>query len=86
MSNDSDILILPYTSIIGQEQLKLALELAYIAPNIGNTSTDALKAFQESLNKFHNSHEQYQDSKLTEIVAASSEISNFMSKLTTKSP
>ena len=35
MSNDSDILILPYTSIIGQEQLKLALELAYIAPNIG---------------------------------------------------
>lgn len=27
--------ILPYTSIVGQEKLKLALELAYIAPRIG---------------------------------------------------
>ncbi|BAZ52102.1 magnesium-chelatase, subunit I [Nostoc sp. NIES-4103] len=27
--------ILPYTLIVGQEQLKLALELAYIAPRIG---------------------------------------------------
>ncbi len=35
MSEDSHIPILPYTSIIGQEQLKLALELAYVAPRIG---------------------------------------------------
>lgn len=35
MHQDSDILILPYTRIVGQEQLKLALELAYIAPRIG---------------------------------------------------
>lgn len=27
--------ILPYTKIVGQEQIKLALELAYIAPRIG---------------------------------------------------
>jgi magnesium chelatase subunit I len=27
--------VLPYTSIVGQEKLKLALELAYIAPRIG---------------------------------------------------
>ena len=35
VSTDIDILILPYTSVVGQEQLKLALELAYIAPRIG---------------------------------------------------
>ncbi len=36
--NDSakeKIQILPYTLIVGQEQLKLALEIAYIAPRIG---------------------------------------------------
>lgn len=27
--------ILPYSRIVGQEQLKLALEIAYIAPRIG---------------------------------------------------
>lgn len=27
--------ILPYTQIVGQDSLKLALELAYIAPTIG---------------------------------------------------
>ena len=27
--------ILPYTNIVGQKKLKLALELAYIAPRIG---------------------------------------------------
>lgn len=34
---DDDILrtLLPYTYIVGQEKLKLALELAYIAPRIG---------------------------------------------------
>lgn len=35
MSDTSPILILPYSRIVGQEQLKLALELAYIAPHIG---------------------------------------------------
>jgi len=35
MSEDSTIHILPYTYIVGQELLKLALELAYIAPRIG---------------------------------------------------
>lgn len=35
MSEDTDILILPFTCIVGQEQLKLALELAYITPRIG---------------------------------------------------
>ncbi|HLX56686.1 MAG TPA: AAA family ATPase [Ktedonobacteraceae bacterium] len=35
MNEDTDIPILPYTCIVGQEQLKLALELAYIAPSIG---------------------------------------------------
>ncbi|NET62763.1 MAG: AAA domain-containing protein [Symploca sp. SIO2E6] len=30
-----EIQILPYTKIVGQEQIKLALELAYIAPRIG---------------------------------------------------
>src|SRR5216683_574163 len=35
MSESSAIHILPYTCIVGQEQLKLALELAYIAPRIG---------------------------------------------------
>lgn len=35
MSDQPSILILPYTLIVGQEQLKLALELAYIAPQIG---------------------------------------------------
>ncbi|SRR5579883_3105260 len=33
--NDLLRTILPYTSIVGQEKLKLALELAYIAPRIG---------------------------------------------------
>jgi len=35
MSEDSDILILPYPYMVGQEQLKLALELVYVAPRIG---------------------------------------------------
>lgn len=35
MNNEAAVQILPYTQIIGQEQLKLALELAYIAPRIG---------------------------------------------------
>jgi len=35
MSDDTSIHILPYTCIIGQEQLKLTLELSYIAPRIG---------------------------------------------------
>src|SRR5919199_4725036 len=35
MSNESHIQILPYTLVVGQEQLKLALELAYIDPAIG---------------------------------------------------
>jgi len=35
MSNAESISILPYTSIIGQKHLKLALELAYITPLIG---------------------------------------------------
>jgi len=33
--NSNPILILPYTRFAGQEHLKLALELAYIAPRIG---------------------------------------------------
>ena len=35
MSDISVNKILPYTSIIGQKRLKLALELAYIAPRLG---------------------------------------------------
>lgn len=35
MSEDSYIPILPYTKMVGQEQLKLALELVYVAPRIG---------------------------------------------------
>ncbi len=35
MNNAPSITILPYTYVVGQEQLKLALELAYIAPRIG---------------------------------------------------
>jgi magnesium chelatase subunit I len=35
MSDETDIPIFPYTRIVGQDQLKLALELAYIAPSIG---------------------------------------------------
>ncbi len=35
MTGKSAIQILPYTLIVGQEQIKLALELAYIAPRIG---------------------------------------------------
>ena len=35
MNETSTIQILPYTLIVGQEKLKLALELAYIAPRIG---------------------------------------------------
>lgn len=35
MSEEQKIHILPYSRIVGQEQLKLALELAYIAPAIG---------------------------------------------------
>jgi magnesium chelatase subunit I len=34
MNEDASISILPYTRVVGQEQLKLALELAYIAPRI----------------------------------------------------
>lgn len=32
---DQEIKILPYPKIVGQEQLKLALELTYIAPRLG---------------------------------------------------
>ena len=35
MIDKKEILILPYTYIIGQERLRMALELAYIAPAIG---------------------------------------------------
>ncbi|XHR81568.1 MAG: ATP-binding protein [Gloeotrichia echinulata GP01] len=35
MNQAVEICILPYTLIVGQEQIKLALELAYIAPRIG---------------------------------------------------
>ncbi|NEP10556.1 MAG: AAA domain-containing protein [Symploca sp. SIO2C1] len=35
MTGKSAIQILPYTLIVGQEQIKLALELAYIAPRLG---------------------------------------------------
>lgn len=35
MSDAPPIQILPYSLVVGQEQLKLALELAYIAPMIG---------------------------------------------------
>jgi magnesium chelatase subunit I len=35
MTTPRKIQILPYTEIVGQKQLKLALELAYIAPRIG---------------------------------------------------
>jgi magnesium chelatase subunit I len=35
MSDESSIFILPYTRVVGQEELKLALEIAYIAPRIG---------------------------------------------------
>ncbi len=34
MSKASEMLIMPYTCIVGQEQVKLALELAYIALGI----------------------------------------------------
>ncbi|MFX0200109.1 MAG: AAA family ATPase [Candidatus Hodarchaeota archaeon] len=34
-NSHQDIHILPYSLIVGQEQLKLSLELAYIAPKIG---------------------------------------------------
>ena len=35
MAQEAKIQILPYTRIVGQTQLKLALELAFIAPRIG---------------------------------------------------
>lgn len=35
MNTTSPISILPYSRIVGQEQLKLALEIAYIAPRLG---------------------------------------------------
>ncbi len=35
MSQSLNIQVLPYTKIVGQENLKLALELAYISPRIG---------------------------------------------------
>ncbi len=35
MSDDAAVQILPYSLIVGQAQVKLALELAYIAPRIG---------------------------------------------------
>lgn len=35
MTNEAALQILPYSLIVGQEQVKLALELAYIAPRIG---------------------------------------------------
>ncbi|BAZ21099.1 magnesium-chelatase, subunit I [Kalymmatonema gypsitolerans NIES-4073] len=31
----SEFLILPYSQVVGQQQIKLALELAYVAPRIG---------------------------------------------------
>lgn len=34
-SKDGDFRILPYSAIVGQDDLKLALELAYVAPRIG---------------------------------------------------
>lgn len=34
-TSDSEIPILPYSLLVGQEMLKLALELAYIAPRLG---------------------------------------------------
>lgn len=35
MTNTKDIIILPYSYVVGQEQLRLALEIAYVAPAIG---------------------------------------------------
>jgi magnesium chelatase subunit I len=35
MSEGSHIPIMPYTKMVGQKQLKLALELVYVAPRIG---------------------------------------------------
>lgn len=35
MTSTKDIIILPYSYIVGQEQLRLALEIAYVAPAIG---------------------------------------------------
>src|SRR3989441_4313106 len=35
MRDEAFIFILPYTRVVGQESLKLALELSYIAPRIG---------------------------------------------------
>lgn len=35
MNEQTSIHILPYTAIVGQRRLKLALELAYIAPRVG---------------------------------------------------
>jgi magnesium chelatase subunit I len=35
MHDSPPITILPYTHVVGQEQLKLALELSYIAPRVG---------------------------------------------------
>jgi magnesium chelatase subunit I len=32
---ENQIKVMPYTMMVGQEQLKLALELSYIAPKIG---------------------------------------------------
>lgn len=58
MIDDSPIHILPYTYIVGQELLKLALELAYIAPRIegvlisgerGTGKSTIVRAFSEMM-------------------------------------
>src|SRR5690348_6791789 len=48
--NTQDLLrsILPYTYIVGQEKLKLALELAYIAPRIGGVLISGMRGTAKS--------------------------------------
>ncbi|RUS94730.1 hypothetical protein DSM106972_092650 [Dulcicalothrix desertica PCC 7102] len=58
ITGESAIQILPYTLIVGQQQLKLALELAYIAPRIsgvllsgqrGTGKSTAVRAFAKMM-------------------------------------
>lgn len=58
LTGESAIQILPYTLIVGQQQLKLALELAYIAPRIsgvllsgqrGTGKSTAVRAFAKMM-------------------------------------
>ncbi|WP_013320646.1 AAA family ATPase [Gloeothece verrucosa] len=58
MNTISPIPILPYSRIVGQEQLKLALEIAYIAPRLGGVlisghrgtgKSTAVRAFSQML-------------------------------------